>query len=230
MLTMARPTWTCKTLSPSPTLSRSQNTSLLVAREYSQKVDDDANRADIGSCSPYIPDPVEPAGTTNENEPYLPYYEFLLSQPNHKLPQVITNSYGDDEQTVPEKYAVRVCNLIGILGMRGVSVLESSGDTGVGAACLNQDGKTPQFNPVFPATCPYVTAVGGTVDLAPEIAWSGSSGGFSNYFKAPWYQKAAVQHYLNTYVSAETKEYYGQYVNFTGRGFPDVAALSVHPE
>jgi tripeptidyl-peptidase-1 len=120
--------------------------------------------------------------------------------------------------------------LIGILGMRGVSVLESSGDTGVGAACLNQDGKTPQFNPVFPATCPYVTAVGGTVDLAPEIAWSGSSGGFSNYFKAPWYQKAAVQHYLNTYVSAETKAYYGQYVNFTGRGFPDVAALSVHPE
>jgi tripeptidyl-peptidase-1 len=173
---------------------------------------------------------VEPAGTTNENEPYLPYYEFLLSQPNHKLPQVITNSYGDDEQTVPEKYAIRVCNLIGILGTRGVSVLESSGDTGVGAACLNQDGKTPQFNPVFPATCPYVTAVGGTVDLQPEIAWSGSSGGFSNYFKAPWYQKAAVQHYLDTYVSAETKKYYGQYVNFTGRGFPDVAALSVHPE
>jgi tripeptidyl-peptidase-1 len=181
-------------------------------------------------CSPYIPDPVEPAGTPNENEPYLPYYEFLLSQPNHKLPQVITNSYGDDEQTVPEKYAIRVCNLIGILGMRGVSVLESSGDTGVGAACLNQDGKTPQFNPVFPATCPYVTSVGGTVNLAPEIAWSGSSGGFSNYFKTAWYQEAAVQHYLSTYVSAETKEYYGQYVNFTGRGFPDVAALSVHPE
>jgi tripeptidyl-peptidase-1 len=31
-------------------------------------------------------------------------------------------------------------------------------------------------------------------------------------------------------VSAETNLYYGQYVNFTGRGFPDVAALSVHPE
>jgi tripeptidyl-peptidase-1 len=229
MLTTERPIWTCRTLSRSHILFRLQNTLPLAARKFPQEFVA-AERADVESRRPYIPDPVEPAGTPNENEPYLPYYEFLLSQPNHKLPQVITNSYGDDEQTVPEKYAIRVCNMIGILGMRGVSVLESSGDTGVGAACLNQDGKTPQFNPVFPATCPYVTSVGGTVDLAPEIAWSGSSGGFSNYFKAPWYQKAAVQHYLDTQVSAETKAYYGQYANFTGRGFPDVAALSVHPE
>lgn len=181
-------------------------------------------------CRPYFPDPVEPAGTPNENEPYLPYYEFLLSQWNSQLPQVISNSYGDEEQTVPEKYAIRVCNLIGLLGLRGITVLESSGDEGVGASCLNQDGKTPQFNPIFPATCPYLTSVGGTVQLQPEIAWSGSSGGFSNYFKAPWYQLGAVSNYLNNHISASTKQYYSPYVNFTGRGFPDVAALSVHPE
>lgn len=184
----------------------------------------------MAASRPYFPDPVEPAGTPNENEPYLPYYEYLLSQPNTKLPQVISNSYGDEEQTVPEKYAIRVCNLIGLLGLRGITVLESSGDEGVGASCLNQDGKTPQFNPIFPATCPYLTAVGGTVQLQPEIAWSGSSGGFSNYFKIPWYQQAAASNYLNNYVSQATKEYYAPYVNFTGRGFPDVAALSVDPE
>ena len=33
-------------------------------------------------------------------------------------------------QTVPEKYAKRVCNMIGQLGLRGISVLESAGDTG----------------------------------------------------------------------------------------------------
>lgn len=34
---------------------------------------------------------------------------------------------------------------------------------------------------IFPATCPYVTAVGGTPDVMPETAWNASSGGFSNY-------------------------------------------------
>ncbi|KAI9653657.1 MAG: hypothetical protein M1821_007004 [Bathelium mastoideum] len=180
---------------------------------------------------PYFPDPVEPAGTPNENEPYLPYYEFLLAQPKGTLPAVITNSYGDEEQTVPENYAKRVCNLIGQLGLRGISVFESSGDEGVGASCLAQNSTTqPQFNPIFPATCPYLTSVGGTVSFNPEVAWDGSSGGFSNYFKTAWYQKDVVTNYLNTFVSAETKEYYGQYVNFSGRGFPDVSAHSVDPD
>lgn len=179
---------------------------------------------------PYIPDPVEPAGTPNENEPYLPYYEFLLSLTADKLPQVITNSYGDEEQTVPETYAVRVCNLIGMLGLRGVSVLHSAGDEGVGASCVAADQVTPQFNPIFPATCPYVTAIGGTVSFAPEVAWVGSSGGFSYFFEQPWYQKAAVGNYLTKYVSAETKAYYGSYTNFGGRGFPDTSAHSVDPE
>lgn len=34
--------------------------------------------------------------------------------------------------------------------------------------------------PGFPATCPFVTAVGGTVQI-PEIAASLSGGGFSDY-------------------------------------------------
>ena len=76
--------------------------------------------------------------------------------------------------------------MIGQLGLRGISVLESSGDTGVGAACLSNDGKkTPQFTPQFPGTCPYITAVGGTQAIEPEIAWVAGSGGFSYYFAQP---------------------------------------------
>ena len=47
---------------------------------------------------PFIPDADEPTASDDENEPYLYYYEYLLSKTNSQLPQVISNSYGDDEQ------------------------------------------------------------------------------------------------------------------------------------
>ena len=80
--------------------------------------------------------------------------------------------------------------MIAMLGLRGVTVFHSSGDTGVGSGCVSNDGKKmPEFPPMFPASCPWVTAVGGTENSKPEIAWKDSSGGFSNYFERPWYQK-----------------------------------------
>jgi tripeptidyl-peptidase-1 len=48
--------------------------------------------------SPFIPDADEPTASDDENEPYLIYYEYLLSKANSELPQVISHSYGDDEQ------------------------------------------------------------------------------------------------------------------------------------
>lgn len=146
---------------------------------------------------------------------------------------MITNSYGDHENTVPVKYAQRVCNLIGIMGLRGRTILESSGDEGVGAVCRSNVGSmAPQFTPQFPGTCPYVTAVGGTQFYNPEWAWNASSGGFSFYFAQPWYQKAAVNTYLNQYINPVAKQYYASnnYTNFAGRGFPDISAHSLYPE
>jgi tripeptidyl-peptidase I len=185
-----------------------------------------------GGLPPFIPDLLTPNASTEQNEPYLEYYSYLLSQPNSALPHVISNSYGDHENTVPERYARRVCNMIGMMGLRGRTVLESSGDEGVGAVCLNNEPPNqPQFTPQFPGTCPYVTAVGGTQFLDPEWAWNASSGGFSFYFDQPWYQKEAVQTYLSQYISADVKDYYSSnnYTNFAGRGFPDVAAHSLYP-
>ncbi|KAJ3344191.1 hypothetical protein HDU83_005298 [Entophlyctis luteolus] len=180
---------------------------------------------------PFIPNLDEPTAADNSNEPYLPYFAFLLSQPNSAIPQVISHSYGDDEQIVPFYYAQRVCNMIGIMGLRGISIIFSSGDSGVGGPCKSNDGKnTTQFTPTFPATCPYVTAVGGTVYNSTsdvEGAWAGSSGGFSNYFSRPFYQELAVKKYLSSEISHSTKKYYSKYTDFSGRGFPDVAAQSV---
>jgi tripeptidyl-peptidase-1 len=185
-----------------------------------------------GGSPPFQPDLLSPTAADNTNEPYLEFYQYLLSQPNSKLPYVITNSYGDHENTVPERYARRVCNQIGMMGLRGRTILESSGDEGVGAVCRNNQAPfNPEFTPQFPGTCPYITAVGGTQFLDPVEAWNASSGGFSRYFKQPWYQKLAVAEYLNFHITPATKQYYtsNNYTDFSGRGFPDVSAHSLYP-
>jgi tripeptidyl-peptidase I len=80
---------------------------------------------------PFIPDNVTP---TNTNEPYLYWLNFTLSQTT--IPQTISTSYGDDEQTVPQEYATSVCNMFAQLGAMGVSVLFASGDFGVGGGIM----------------------------------------------------------------------------------------------
>ncbi len=177
----------------------------------------------VGGSPPFKPDLNTP---TDTNEPYNVWLNYVLGQDD--LPQVISTSYGDDEQTVPESYARRACQGFAQLGARGISVFFSSGDSGVGAngTCVSNDGQnTPQFIPAFPAGCPWVTTVGGTKGFEPEVAVSrfGSGGGFSNYFKAPSYQKATVQKYIKSL----NGEYNGLY-NKNGRGYPDVAAQGNH--
>jgi tripeptidyl-peptidase I len=128
---------------------------------------------------PFIPylDQHKPAN--NQSEPYLPYYRYLLSQPNRALPQLISKSYRDPEQSVLYSYAVRVCNMIGMFGLRGITVLESSSDIGVGSACMSNHGlNTPEFEPTLPGTSPYILPVGGTRAVSPEVAWNDGSGGF----------------------------------------------------
>lgn len=162
----------------------------------------------------------QPTLSDNQNEPYLEFFTYLNTLEDGKLPQVLSTSYGEDEQSVPAEYAKKVCDLIGQLGTRGVSVIFSSGDTGVGSACQTNDGKnTTRFLPIFPASCPYVTSVGGTQRVEPEEAIYFSSGGFSDLWDRPAYQDSAV----NAYLQKLGNKWEGLY-NPKGRGFPDVAA------
>ncbi|KAJ7734037.1 tripeptidyl peptidase A [Mycena maculata] len=173
---------------------------------------------------PFIPDIGTP---TDSNEPYTEWLDFVLSQ---KTPSVISTSYGDDEQTVPLNFAQRVCQGFAQLGAKGVSLTFSSGDGGVGDGdpdpatqeCITNDGtNSTRFIPGFPASCPFVTAVGGTVFI-PEIAVPFSGGGFSNYFSRPSYQDAAVEGFLK----GLPKGTYAGLFNPNGRGIPDVATQS----
>ncbi|KAF8638577.1 hypothetical protein AX17_002119 [Amanita inopinata Kibby_2008] len=171
---------------------------------------------------PFNPDANTP---TDTNEPYTDWLDYVLSHPNPPL--TISTSYGDDEQTVPESFARRACGGFAQLGARGVSLLFSSGDGGVGdgdtnpatQTCFTNDGRNiTRFIPAFPAS---VTSVGGTQHF-PEVAVSRffSGGGFSNYFARPPYQDKAVKQYL---ARLPNGVYHGLY-NPNGRAIPDVAA------
>lgn len=168
-----------------------------------------------GGSPPIKPDSFTP---TNTNEPYLDWLDFILTQDT--IPQVISTSYGDNEQTVPKEYAETVCKRLAILGARGTTVLFSSGDYGVGGGdCKTNDGTdTTLFQPSFPASCPFVTTVGGTISI-PEVAVNFSGGGFSRYFPQPSYQKGAVDAYLYSL----NGDHEGLF-NRSGRAYPDVAA------
>jgi len=48
-------------------------------------------------CSPFVPTIDQPTAADNQNEPYVPYYRYLLNKTNAELPQVISNSYGEAE-------------------------------------------------------------------------------------------------------------------------------------
>ena len=147
--------------------------------------------------------------------------------------KVISTSYDVNEADLTPKYERRQCLEYMKLGLQGVSVLYASGDYGVAGnfgECIGQDGNLTEpsapdgkFNPSFPATCPYVTAVGatqlkpGASVFDPESACETiihSGGGFSNVFPvpdceftspnvsylAPWVH--TVSYYFSNYLSS----------------------------
>ncbi|KAF8267104.1 subtilisin-like protein [Lactarius quietus] len=161
-------------------------------------------------------------------DPYLQWLKYVINQKT--VPQTITTSYCGYEFLVPQDQAVTVCLLFAQLGARGVSILFSSGNAGVGPEnCEFGDGSGNTyvyFLPMFPPSCPYVTTVGGTTggmtNENPEVAASISGGGFSNYFFSPPYQKKAVDTFLRNLGNT----YAGNY-NPVGRGYPDLSAQAL---
>lgn len=160
---------------------------------------------------------------TNTNEPYIEFLNYLIALPAASLPNTLSISYGDDETTVPLSYATTACNLFSQLGARGVSILISSGDSGVGTTC-KVNGKS-SFTTAFPAACPWVTTVGGTTGNSPEGAWSSGGGGFSEIFGRPSYQNATVANWLAT---DTTHSAVTSYFNSSGRAYPDISAQATN--
>ncbi|XP_068582389.1 tripeptidyl-peptidase 1 [Cebidichthys violaceus] len=163
-------------------------------------------------------------GRHESQEPFLQWMVLLSNMSD--LPWVHTISYGDDEDSLSTAYMMRINTEFMKAGVRGISLLFASGDSGAG--CKHLGKAQNSFRPSFPASSPYVTTVGGTSFKNPfkvtyEITNYISGGGFSNVFKMPDYQASAVGGYLKSVAATLPPQ---SYFNTSGRAYPDMAALS----
>ena len=109
----------------------------------------------------------------------LTWLQAVTALPDNELPNTISTSYSDNEDTIQVSFLSAVELLMLKLGARGTSMLHASGDGGVEGT---QKGVEPcvngAFHPTWPASSPYITSVGAT-DTSYAKAASFSSGGFS---------------------------------------------------
>lgn len=174
-------------------------------------------------------------------DPFVTFLTLLLTNSTDSLPSVVSISESQPENKFDKDYATRLCNLIAQVSLRGITVVSSSGNNGPNGDSPAGEHKTI-FEPEFPASCPYVLAVGGTTNLADEQAatkdtipflssfgYVASGGGFSNYFPAPSWQYPFVQNYTSQHVPEAYKANgtgYPQPAGAIMAGLPDVAAIS----
>tara|TARA_B110000208_G_C11734265_1_gene417542 strand:- start:40 stop:1458 length:1419 start_codon:yes stop_codon:yes gene_type:complete len=162
------------------------------------------------------------------NEPFISFLTKLAS--TDAAPSLFSMSYGDEEDGVVKAYALRCNVEFMKAGARGISLLAAAGDSGAGCGTLASFSlprpmrirfiRFIRFNsihrsffiifktfvaagryvPTFPASSPWITAVGGlqggAKGASSEVVWPSGGGGFSNYFPRPSYQDAAVKAYL----------------------------------
>ena len=157
-------------------------------------------------------------------------YQDLDAALNHVvdngLAQIVTNSYGSSTELGPPGFVKPMEDTLVQAAAEGIGVYFSSGDDG--DETINFGYATTEF----PASSPWVTAVGGTslgvgaanqriletgwgastyaCDSSKEVctrsSWLyGAGGGVSQIFAAPWYQSS---------------------LGLSGRGVPDVAAVA----
>jgi len=159
----------------------------------------------------------------------------------------VCSTLGIDSQ----QYVTRVNTEFQKIGLRGVSLLAASGDSGANG---RTDGECTDtvLHSSFPGSSPYITAVGATqlenpkyelatnppacsalgsgykcasggteVAVSSQVAGFTSGGGFSTYIPMPSYQTDAVNAYLTSGVALPPSSYF----NSTHRGYPDIAAM-----
>ena len=157
-----------------------------------------------------------------ENEPFVDWLTAVAALPDESLPTVISVSYADEENVIDAAFADRVDVEFQKLGVRGASLLFGSGDNGV----TGDKGVCPKnsFVPWWPASSPFVTAVGATEEYEKDQAATFSGGGFSNRYTAPTFQRSAIAAYFKNPPKLPPSTFYNQ----TGAGFPDVAAVGMN--
>lgn len=194
------------------------------------------------------------------NNPYWLYSWAVDFQNTTEVPDVVSMSWGwaEDSQCdiidcsvnlTSQKYVERVNVEYVKIGLRGVTLVASSGDAGAPGRTNELCEADRPINPVFPSSSPYVLSVGATYVAKSNVTrnystplcqasgcvtgheersiqygavdWT-AGGGFDLYQNAtPAWQAAAVQGYLASGVTLPQKGTYHP----NGRAYPDVAAV-----
>jgi len=178
-----------------------------------------------------------------------PYYYFMLSLfrydvtddiflswitgvANSATPSdVYTFSYSYPESYMTAAAMTSFNNQAMKLGVMGVTVVVASGDDGAPGSTVGL-GSNCMYDPSFPASSPYVVAVGATMGPESgkkEVACQTdrqngpitSGGGFSKFAKRLPHQDRAVKAYFATVSTSPVSGY-----STTGRGYPDVALMA----
>ena len=177
--------------------------------------------------------------TSSRGKTYDRFVSFLQDLiHNDTVPSVVSFSESMPENMMDAAYAQRLCGMMAQVGARGVTLLFSSGNNGPSGDMPT--GKHDRiFETEFPASCPFVTAVGGTTDMVDEVGatkktlagsgiggsgFTASGGGFSALFPRPDYQNGIVDKYISDHVPKDYESKSGY--NASGRGVPDVSAFS----
>jgi len=161
------------------------------------------------------------------------FLNWILAVADAKNPPLVHSmSYGSVESEENPDNMKRFNTEAMTLGTQGITIIIASGDDGVANYVARSDPSQCGFNPSWPASSPYVTAVGATQgpeNGTPEIMCSSSTnglitsgGGFSAVFATPDYQTTQVSNYLSNGPNLPPISQF----NSKGRGYPDVAFLA----
>ena len=155
------------------------------------------------------------------------FCQLIAGLSGSKMPKVVSISWGSGESGYDKTHMTAASTCFQKLGTMGVSIFVASGDDGTGKQGLFT---CKAFDAVWPASSPYITAVGGTwLDAAggsgKEHGWAYSGGGFSTAFEMPSWQNETVAAYLEAQGSALPSS---KLWPRGGRAIPDVAAVGTH--
>eukprot|EP00608_Synchroma_pusillum_P002961 CAMPEP_0198419158 /NCGR_PEP_ID=MMETSP1452-20131203/14_1 /TAXON_ID=1181717 /ORGANISM="Synchroma pusillum, Strain CCMP3072" /LENGTH=561 /DNA_ID=CAMNT_0044139281 /DNA_START=57 /DNA_END=1742 /DNA_ORIENTATION=- len=152
-------------------------------------------------------------------------------------PLVHSISYGGGESDIGKSTYDTFNNEAMKLGAQGVTITVSSGDDGAAGSAARSSPSNCGYGPSWPATSPYVVAVGATqgaesgktesVCMSDTGGVITSGGGFSSQFKALSYQNAAVSAYFDELSRSEQP---ASGYDASNRAYPDVSMAGYNYE
>jgi hypothetical protein len=178
--------------------------------------------------------------TTSRVTIFLDVMQRIQALPDNEIPHVLSISYGGSELVQGDINIQHLDAQFQAMGLRGISILISSGDTGAYKLATDSNrhidfaATCAKFIPTYPASSSFVTAVGATQWYSrnasscpyqvPSSLKTGSDftsgGGFSSSQPRPKYQQNLVNKYLNDphCIKPALISF-----NSSNRGFPDIS-------